>query len=179
MSAAHFDHTEARNTLRERGITDCDHFLAKSLLTATEAAIVLGVKNARTARDTLNRWGIESVGRGSGRTGESLYPADLVWGGQLSPLRRGRTKNPNHTLEIPLTAVLEAPTTWYADHSTLVGFAHILTAADWLTTTTDVIDYFDKPWKWGEQHAQWAAAGRPEPDTDGWQLLLDSPFGEQ
>ncbi|MBF6422912.1 hypothetical protein IU436_29800 [Nocardia farcinica] len=182
MSAAPFDHAEARNTLRERGIADPDAFLAKSLLTATEAAIVIGVKNARTARDTLNRWGIEAVGRAPGRTGESLYPADLVWNGQLSPLRRRRTKSPNHTLEIPMTALLEAPTTtWYADHAALVGFAHILTAADWLTTPTEVIDYFDKPWKWDDLHTLWTAAGRPAPDTnpDSWQQLLDGPFGEQ
>lgn len=181
MSAAEFDHAEARNTLRERGITDVDAFLTKSLLTATEAAIVLGVKNARTARDTLNRWGIEPVGRGSGRTGENHYPADHVWDGQLSPHRRGRTKTSTYTLEVPMTTLLESPTTWYADHSTLVGFAHILTAADKFPATTDVIDYFDKPWKWDPDHALWAAAGRPAPDTDPnrWQQLLDGPFGKQ
>lgn len=182
MSVAPFDHTEARNTLRERGITDCDAFLTKSVLTATESAIVLGVKNARTARDTLNRWGIESVGRGPGRTGENRYPADLVWKGQLSPLRRAHTKTPTDTTEITMTALLEAPTTaWYADHSTLVGFAHILTAAGALTTAEEAIEFFDQPWKWDKEHVLWTDAGRPAPDTDAdrWQQLLDAPFIEE
>lgn len=48
------------------------------LITATEAADLLGVASGRVARQTLARWGVRPVGRAPGRGGESLYPRDVV-----------------------------------------------------------------------------------------------------
>lgn len=48
------------------------------LVTATEAADLLGVASGRVARQTLARWGVRPVGRAPGRGGESLYPRDVV-----------------------------------------------------------------------------------------------------
>src|SRR5690606_2841203 len=48
------------------------------LITASEAAALLGVASGRVARQTLARWGVRPTGRAPGRGGESLYPRDVV-----------------------------------------------------------------------------------------------------
>lgn len=149
----------------------------RSLLTATEVATVLGVKDSRAARDTLRRWGVKPISRGPGRSGENAYPADLVWHHQQHRPGRGWRKgqaasNPNRQKEHTMQAVVRvdqaahlpgyvdhAP--WYSDHREVVSLASVLVDADWLSTPRDVVYFFEKPWKWNDQFKIWAAAGRP------------------
>lgn len=60
------------------------------LITATEAAPLLGVASGRVARQTLARRGIRPVGRAPGRGGESLYRRADVEYTVAHPPRRGR-----------------------------------------------------------------------------------------
>ncbi|MBZ4508565.1 hypothetical protein GBP98_24845 [Mycobacterium avium subsp. hominissuis] len=178
------DKAAARATLVERGLSTlaADEFLMRSLLTATEVATVLGVKDSRAARDTLRRWGVKPIGRGPGRSGENTYPADLVWHhhqhrpgrgwrkGQSAP---GSTRQKEHSMHSVVevdqqSAYLpgyagQAP--WYADHGEVVALASVLVDADWLSTPRDVVDFFEKPWKWDDQFKIWVAAGRPQPPS--------------
>ncbi len=166
--------------LVERGLNvlDADEFLMKSLLTATEVATVLGVKDSRAARDTLRRWGVKPIHRGPGRSGENAYPADLVWQHQQHRPGRGWRKGrstsaletTNTMKENTMHAAAEttAPDTsepWYSDHREVVALASILVDADWLSTPRDVVDFFDRPWKYDDQLKIWAAAGRPQPPS--------------
>lgn len=48
------------------------------MITATEAARLLGVSSGPNARRTLDRWGIQPTGRAPGRGGESLYDETAV-----------------------------------------------------------------------------------------------------
>ncbi len=48
------------------------------LITATEAAALLGVASGPVARRTLDRWKVRPVGRAPGRGGESLYDRAAV-----------------------------------------------------------------------------------------------------
>jgi hypothetical protein len=171
--SSQFDSAAARATLIERGLNAvaADEFLTRSLLTATEAATVLGVKNSRTARDTLRRWGINPLGRGPGRTGESTYPADLVWRGHQSRpgkgWRKGRAGDIPQKEDPMATRPNPGPAAspWYADHSDVVRFATILVESAWLPTPSDVVEFFARPWKWEPQFQAWEAAGRPEPPS--------------
>ncbi|MDD4865739.1 MAG: hypothetical protein PHQ28_00980 [Mycobacterium sp.] len=62
-----------------------------------------------------------------------------------------------------IVSELEAQTTlpWYADSSEVVVLASVLVDADWLSTPRDVIEFFEKPWKWDDLHQLWTRAGRP------------------
>ena len=150
-----------------------DEFLMRSLLTATEAATALGVKDSRAARDTLRRWGVKPISRGPGRSGENTYPAELVWQHHQNRPGRGWRKGrstPNEQEECtmssasPATALSDVEP-WYSHHDDVVALASILVEADWLTTPQDVVEFFTAPWKWGEQWMIWALAGRPLPPS--------------
>ena len=154
-------------------IFDADEFLMRSLLTATEVATVLNVKNSRAARDTLRRWDVKPISRGPGRKGENNYPADLVWQHlQNRPgrgWRKGRSTSATET-ENAMHATAETAASgtrqpWYSDHREVVALATALAHADWLSTPQDVIDFFEKPWKWDDQFKIWAAAARPIPPS--------------
>lgn len=173
MDTGQGDREAARALLVERGlsVSAADEFLMRSQLTATEAAVVLGVKNSRAARDTLRRWGVKPVGRGPGRTGENTYPADLVWQRQQSRPGRGWRKGRSTTARDDdgntlhsgnaTTTALNAGDPWYSDHREVVDFASVMVDADRLSTPSDVVYFFEKPWKWDPDFAVWAAAGRP------------------
>ncbi|MGD9621074.1 hypothetical protein [Mycolicibacterium sp.] len=174
MGIATFDRPAARATLVERGLTPlaADEFLMRSLLTATEVATVLGVKDSRAARDTLRRWGVKPISRGPGRSGENTYPAELVWQHhQNRPgrgWRKGRSTPENDKEDTTMDSA--APTTalsdvdpWYSHHDDVVALASVLVEADRLSTPHDVVDFFAKPWKWSDQWMIWATAGRPPP----------------
>lgn len=176
MGHAPFDRTTARTTLVERGLSTlaADEFLMRSLLTATEVATVLGVKDARAARDTLRRWGVKPIGRGPGRTGENTYPAELVWQHHQNRPGRGWRKGQStpqlNEKETAMTTT--APTLplsdvepWYSRHDDVVTLAAVLVEADWLSTPQDVVDFFAAPWKWNKQFQIWALAGRPLPPS--------------
>lgn len=111
----------------------------RSLLTATEVATVLGVKDSRAARDTLRRWGVKPISRGPGRSGENTYPAELVWQHhQNRPgrgWRKGRSTPENDKEDTTMDSA--APTTalsdvdpWYSHHDDVVALASVLVEAD-------------------------------------------------
>lgn len=175
MSQSPVDREAARALLVARGLDDlaADDFLMRSLLTATEVATVVGVKNSRAARDTLRRWGVKPVSRGPGRTGENAYPAELVWRHQQNRPGRGWRKgqSAHHekeaTVPIETTTALDISDPWYSDHHEVVSLASVLVDAEWLSTPRDVVEFFESPWKWEQQHGIWAAAGRPRsPSSD-------------
>ncbi|MCA2281834.1 hypothetical protein [Mycobacterium avium] len=177
MGTATFDRAAARATLVERGLTPlaADEFLMRSLLTATEVATVLGVKDSRAARDTLRRWAVKPISRGPGRSGQNTYPAELVWHHQQNRPGRGWRKGrstPENDEKETTTMSSTSPTTalsdvdpWYSHHDDVVALASVLVEADWLDTPHDVVDFFAKPWKWGAQWMIWAHAGRPFPPS--------------
>ena len=161
-----------------------DEFLMRSLLTATEAAAVLGVKDSRAARDTLRRWGVTPVGRGAGRNGENRYPAGLVWhrlqGRPGRGWRKGRSRAAStaqdedtmqSTAEIQsgsfnfFSMMLAGDHPWYVDHDDVVGLASVLVDADWLCTPHEVVEFFAAPWKWDDMFRIWVDAGRPYPPS--------------
>lgn len=53
-------------------------------ITATEAAAILGLGHAASARRTLRRWDIHPTGRAPGRGGESLYDRSAVENAQAA-----------------------------------------------------------------------------------------------
>lgn len=59
-------------------------------------------------------------------------------------------------------------TQWIADRVEILTFAGILVRADWLDTAQEVLDYFEKPWKWTVERELWIACGRPDFDDEGW-----------
>jgi len=176
MGQPSVDRQAARALLVERGLSvfEADEFLMRSLLTATEAATVLGVKDSRAARDTLRRWGVHPIGRGPGRTGENTYPAELVWLRHQNRPGRGWRKGQSTATQQEGTTMSIAPATppetnepWYADHHEVISLTSILVDAEWLDTPREVIYFFEDPWKWGTQYKVWAAAGRPRhPSAD-------------
>jgi hypothetical protein len=179
-AAVGVDYAAARALLLERGMprTEIASFLARSVLTASDTATVLGVKDARTARDTLRRWGVAPIGRGPGRSGENCYPAELVWlHHQTRPgraWRRNRISSPSTSRKYTMQSV-QAPSApaWYADQDELVGFAHVLVEAVPPPDPHAVIDLFEKPWKWDREYRVWTDAGRPRAEGDpGWTALL-------
>lgn len=166
MGHTTFDRTTARATLVERGLNTfaADEFLMRSLLTATEAATVLGVKDSRAARDTLRRWGVKPIGRGPGRNGENTYPAELVWQRHQNRPGRGWRKErptPEPEQSKPYSAPFNEVEPWYSNHDDVVALASVLVDADWLSAPRDVVDFFTAPWKWNSQFMIWALAGRP------------------
>jgi len=173
-----FDIDAARAVLRQRGMgeREISGFLARSLLTATEAATALGVRDSRAARDALRRWNVKPIGRAAGRAGENRYPADLVWDRLLN--RPGRGWRKHRTAPNPATQKKEhimqsvaeldqhaAHLPWYADHGEVVSLASILVGLDRLSTPHDVIYFFEKPWKWDREFRIWDEAGRPLPPS--------------
>jgi len=176
MDLSPIDREAARTQLIERGLSilAADEFLMRSLLTASEAATVLGVKDSRAARDTLNRWGVRPIGRGPGRTGENTYPADLVWiHHQNRPgrgWRKGQSASMTDKKENTMNASSDAAALsdvepWYANNDDVVAFASVMVDADWLSTPHDVIEFFARPWKWENEWTIWALAGRPHPPS--------------
>lgn len=164
MHAPTFDIGAARAALIASGITNPEAFLAKEILTASEAAIVLGVKDGRTARDTLTRWNIRPVSRAAGRGGESEYTAALVWHGQQNRPRPGRPLS-STPKDPTMTALLESPDLpWYVASDQVVEFARALTSpgCDVLATPEDVVEYFAAPRKWTNSRNNWIANGKPD-----------------
>lgn len=50
--------------------------------------------------------------------------------------------------------------------------ADVLVAAEWLSTPTEVCDFFRTPARWQPQVAVWTAAGSPSPDAPSWVTFL-------
>jgi hypothetical protein len=60
---------------------------------------------------------------------------------------------------------------WTEDLGELVALAGALVDADWLDTPRDVVDFFEKPWKWSDCREAWQASGRPGCDDAGWEMF--------
>jgi hypothetical protein len=59
---------------------------------------------------------------------------------------------------------------WYETHEELVAFGRVL--ADALDfDTNDVLDYFEKPWKWSSEYQAWMGWGCPTREDSGWELF--------
>jgi hypothetical protein len=64
---------------------------------------------------------------------------------------------------------------WFVLATPVFEFALILKAANLLPD--DLLDYFEKPWKWVPEHRAWVDAGSPTPPDDGdtslqWELFV-------
>lgn len=66
-----------------------------------------------------------------------------------------------------------ADTGWFADYTEVVTFGGILADVDALATVREVLEYFEKPWKWTSEYDAWARHGRPLDDEQpGWAAFL-------
>lgn len=54
---------------------------------------------------------------------------------------------------------------WFDHHEELLQFARVLVASDAITTPEEVIEFFERPRKWGGEHQLWDRAGRPGPPS--------------
>ena len=56
---------------------------------------------------------------------------------------------------------------WYEDHATLIQFAwdHFEPLGD--STAQEVIEFFEKPWKWTPEYETWAAEADDAPEPSG------------
>lgn len=54
---------------------------------------------------------------------------------------------------------------WYAHFDELLLFAEVLILADHLTTPSEVVEYFRKPWRYEHEHTVWERGGRPTEST--------------
>ena len=57
---------------------------------------------------------------------------------------------------------------WYASTDEVNRLGRDLVAGGMLTTTTDVLAFFDKPWHWDAEHAWWVANEWPD-DQATWE----------
>lgn len=48
---------------------------------------------------------------------------------------------------------------WHNDPDEVHAYASFLFLGS--TSVKDVLDYFEKPWKWDPEHEEWVAGGRP------------------
>jgi hypothetical protein len=46
---------------------------------------------------------------------------------------------------------------WWNDHSTVISLAYWLESNDKFDKRDDVINYFEKPWKWEDEFFDWKA----------------------
>ncbi len=54
---------------------------------------------------------------------------------------------------------------WFDDPMIVLRFAHILHECgvflDGKEAIDSILDYFEKPWKWDDEHTRWVKLGRP------------------
>ena len=50
---------------------------------------------------------------------------------------------------------------WYEDRGELVGFGRVYNELGGFGDLDDVFYFFEKPYKWTDEHARWVALGRP------------------
>lgn len=60
---------------------------------------------------------------------------------------------------------------WTNDRGELVDVGRMLNDAGCFPTPEDVLNYFEKPWKWSNERELWVAADRPSPSDRGWELF--------
>jgi len=61
---------------------------------------------------------------------------------------------------------------WIKDTRNQVALAHALNEAGWFENPREVIDFFEKPWKFDPEWILWESTGKPTADDDegawGW-----------
>lgn len=62
----------------------------------------------------------------------------------------------------------DGPFVWHDNAAATYAFATVLHSADWFITPADVLDYFEKPYKWTREHQAWNDAGSPTDEDAGW-----------
>lgn len=50
---------------------------------------------------------------------------------------------------------------WFTDYSELLTFASVLTEAGAFADPKGLLYFFEKPWKWETEHANWVKLGKP------------------
>lgn len=62
-----------------------------------------------------------------------------------------------------MTINIDAPQTdaWWQDHDEITGFASALVEGGRLISASDVLYFFEKPWKWTAEHDAWVGFDRP------------------
>jgi hypothetical protein len=54
------------------------------------------------------------------------------------------------------------PRVWCEDQDEVLAFARVMVEGDTFATQTDLLYYFEKPWKWTEDRDAWIQAGEPD-----------------
>ncbi len=86
------------------------------------------------------------------------------------------------TPSTPVPPTLPAPAPWYAEGSTadfsmseIFTFAQVLDGLGAFEETSDVLYYFEKPWKWTGEHGRWVELNSPgELGEDHAEYVLDN-----
>ena len=63
------------------------------------------------------------------------------------------------------------------DFVTVRHFAYVLDDANAFATKDDVLDYFERPWRWDEAYRIWVGLGKPRDDDNDWQQFCDHITG--
>ena len=58
-------------------------------------------------------------------------------------------------------------TRWYSHEDQVVAFGRDLVTADVISTTTGLLEYFEKPHAWNREHDWWETHGRTD-NPDDW-----------
>jgi hypothetical protein len=85
----------------------------------------------------------------------------------MSKSFRARWGEPRPAFDAPVTPP------WYANHSELTEFGSVLIEASFLDTVEDLQYFYEKPWKYDNEHETWEGCGKPSDRTDeGWEWFL-------
>jgi DNA-binding transcriptional MocR family regulator len=75
---------------------------------------------------------------------------------------------------------------WYAELDQMNEFAHVLVESDLIVEPSELIYYYEKPWKWEPEHKIWRSRGKPlrpypegqpktsDADATAWDQLLEA-----
>jgi len=62
---------------------------------------------------------------------------------------------------------------WITDHDELCRLAAVLLYARH-STGLEVLEFFERPWKWEPEHQLWVDCGRPDNSVDeGWESFVE------
>jgi len=51
---------------------------------------------------------------------------------------------------------------WFDDHDEVMAFARVMVEGDAFPEQTDLLYYFEKPWKWTKERDEWIEDGEPD-----------------
>ena len=64
---------------------------------------------------------------------------------------------------------------WTNSEDEVLAFARDMVTVDFITTIENLLDFFEKPWKWDREHAWWVANGRPD-TGEAWEIGEETDF---